>query len=111
MKDTTAAPTPPAPASDAGTAARLAAIDRRLDRGSKKMQEQADAIDAMRSELAANTTITAEVRELLALGRNGLKVLGWLGAVIKWAGGLATASLALYAALYALTHDGRMPPK
>lgn len=109
MTDSTAAPV--ATPVDADTVARLDGIDDRLDRGSRKMQEQADAIDLMRGELAANTVITTEVRELLALGRNGLKVLGWLGSFIKLAGALATAGLALYAAFYALTHDGRMPPK
>jgi hypothetical protein len=90
---------------------RLSAIDHRLDRGAEKMEQHADALTKMAAELKANSETTNEVRELLALGRNGLKVLGWLGSAAKWLSTIATAALAVYGAFYAITHGGQMPPK
>ncbi len=92
-------------------AARLNAIDARLDRGSEKMDQHAQALADMASDLKRNTETTDEVREVLDVGRNGLKVLGWLGGGAKWVGTLATAALAVYGALYAIFHGGQMPPK
>ncbi|QOR55198.1 MAG: hypothetical protein SHS37scaffold296_15 [Burkholderiales phage 68_11] len=111
-------PSPPSPLTPEQTAAIQRAIDKslapinlRLDRGAEKMDAQGDAICAMRAELAANTATTNEVRELLNVGKSGLKVLGWLGAAGKWLGTLATAGVAIYAFLYALGHGGQLPPK
>lgn len=86
----------------------LGNVDRRLDRGSERM-------DDMQAELTANTTVTTEVRDLLATARSGIKVLGWIGNaglwLVKAAGVLATAGMALYAAWYAVTHGGDLPRK
>ena len=89
----------------------LKPIHERLDLGAKKMDAQGEGIGALRQELAANTATTNEVRELLAVGKSGLKVLGWLGSAGKWLGTLATAGVALYAFFYAITHGGQLPPK
>lgn len=55
-------------------------------------------MQAMESELRQNTSITAEVREILAFGRNGLRVLGAIGTAAQWIGKIAAAAAALYAA-------------
>jgi hypothetical protein len=96
--------------------ARLDVIDDRLDRGSVRMWEMQSQIAGLRAdiahqsaELAANTQATQEVRELLALGRNGLKVLGALGAVAKWAGGVAAAVVAIWGLVAQI--KGGLPPK
>lgn len=111
-------PSPPPPLTPEQAAAIQRAIDRslrpiheRLDRGAEKMDAQGEGIGALRQELAANTATTNEVRELLAVGKSGLKVLGWLGLAGKWLGTLATAGVAIYAAIYAVTHNGQLPPK
>ncbi len=85
-------------------AARLQAIDDRLDRGAEKM-------DRLGDELEHNSRTTQEVRELLDMAKSGLRVLGWLGVAGKWLGSLATAGLAIYGLVYALTHGGQLPPK
>lgn len=90
-------------------AERLAPINERLDRGAEKMDAMSSSIGEIRAELASNTITTNEVRELLDVGRNGLKVLGWIGIGAKWAGGVSTAILALWTAFYAATHNGQLP--
>lgn len=81
---------------------QLALIHRRLDRGSERM-------DKMSEELAANTAITEEIRDLMTAARVGFKVLGAFGVFAKWIGMLAGAALAVYTLLYALTHGGATP--
>lgn len=63
----------------------------------------------LEQQLSDNTTITSEVRDLLQAAKAGMKVLGWLGAVAKWCGGVAGACVAIYTAWYAATHGGDLP--
>ncbi len=81
---------------------RLKEIEDRLDRGAANMRE-------FRTELAANTETTNEVRALLETGKSGLKVLGWIGVGAKWAGGIAGAIVALWSLIYVATHNGQLP--
>jgi hypothetical protein len=81
---------------------RLQEIEERLDRGAATMRE-------FRTELAANTETTNEVRELLEAGKNGLKVLGWIGVGAKWIGGMSAALVAVWSLIYAATHNGQLP--
>lgn len=90
---------------------RLAAIDDRLDRGSARM-------DAIERGLRENTVATLEgnrdAREVLELFRavkGGIRVLGWIGGAARWVGFIATAGTAIYAAWYAISHGGQLPPK
>lgn len=80
------------------TEERLAAIEKRLERGSERMA-------AIEMGMAENTRITRDVHELLELGRNGLRVLGYLGVAARWVGGIAAAVAAVFGAWHA-THDG-----
>lgn len=84
------------------TRADLAAIHERLDRGSARM-------DQMQREMAANTDVTVEIRELMAAARVGFKVLGGLGIAAKWVAAIASAAAAVYGLIYAATHGGQMP--
>lgn len=59
--------------------------------------------------LEKNTEVTIAVHDLLGDFKSGFKVLGWLGATIKWAGAIAGAATALYIGLYMLTHGGQTP--
>lgn len=78
-------------------AERLDAVDTRLDRGSDRM-------DDMQAELAANTAVTNEVRELLGAVRSGLKVLGWIGTAVVWTAKLVAALAVAGSAVYAFWH-------
>lgn len=90
---------------------RLRAIDERLDRGALKMDQQAKQLSTMSAELKRNSATTNEVRELLDVGKAGLKVLGWLGAGAKWLAPIATMCVAVYSFWYAVFHGGQLPPK
>ncbi|MDP2323516.1 MAG: hypothetical protein Q8N51_05745 [Gammaproteobacteria bacterium] len=74
----------------------------RLDIGSKRM-------DMLESAMAINTEATMEARDILVAAKGAFKVLGWLGVIAKWAGGIATACIAIYVAFYVITHGGRLP--
>lgn len=74
---------------------QLEAIRRRLDAGDHRMT-------AIERALAENTDITRDIRDAVTAGRVFTKV-------IKWVGVLAVAGSAIYAAVYQLTHSGRLP--
>lgn len=76
------------------TEERLAAIERRLQRGSERMSD-------IEADVAENTAITREVRDLLQLGRNGLRILGALGTGAKWLASLIAACGAAWGVLTA----------
>lgn len=84
-----------------GTRARLASIDSRLDAGSRRMTR-------IEAQLAENTALTRDVRELMEAGRAGLRVLGTLGKLAGWVGKLATAALAIWAFIHAVKNG--VPP-
>ena len=81
---------------------RFEAIEDRLDRGSDRMK-------AIELELRDNTATTKEVRELLELGRNGFKVLGWIGTAARWVAAIAAAAAAVWG-LFHLGDGGGRPP-
>lgn len=74
----------------------------RLDTGSARM-------DALEAAIKVNTDATMEVRDILVAAKGAFKVLSWLGVIAKWVGGLASAGVAVYLAVYVLTHGGRFP--
>ena len=81
----------------------------RLETGSIRMEVMEKNQIDMKRELAANTVITGEIRDLMAAARVGFKVLGGMATAAKWLGILASAALAIYTAFYALTHNGATP--
>lgn len=80
------------------------AINHRLDAGAHRM-------NAMQTELTANTAVTSEVRDILDAAHSGLRVLGGLGKFAAWLGKLAAGAVAIWGAIYALTHGGHPPGK
>jgi hypothetical protein len=56
-----------------------------------------------------NSGILLELSDAFKTARGGFKVLGWLGTVAKWLGGVSAAGMALWGAYYAATHGGKMP--
>lgn len=57
-----------------------------------------------------NAETTQDIKDLIVAARLGFKVLGGLGAIVKWLGVISAGALAIYSALYAATHGG-VPPK
>jgi len=88
----------------------------RLDEHERRLQDGDDRMERIEVALRENTALTRdmagtvlEMRELLELGRNGMKVLNFIGRAAVWAGKVAAACTALAAAWYAFTHGGRPP--
>lgn len=90
--------------------AALGPINERLDRGADKMSGLSTEVNALRGELKANTETTVEVRDLLDVGKGGLRVLGWFGVAAKWITVLATAGVSLMALVHAIKTGGQVPP-
>ena len=73
-------------------------------------------LDAIESAQKANTIATLEgnrdAREMLDIFqavKGGFKVLGWLATAVRWAGWIAGAGAAFYAAWHAVTGGGPKP--
>lgn len=81
---------------------KLDAIHARLNCGDARMTR-------IEARIEENTDLTRDIRNLMDAGRAGLRVLEWLGKAARWAGILATACMAIYVAIYTITHDGRPP--
>lgn len=84
-------------------AAVVMKIEERLDEGSKRM-------NSFETSMKMNNEMTGEIHAMFVAGKGGLKVLGWLGSIVRWLGMIAMAALAIYTAAYALLHGGA-PPK
>jgi len=72
------------------------------------MQAMEAQIKANQDELARNTEVTEEIRDILQMGRAGLRVLGGLGAIAKWLGGIAAAVLSIWG--FVQTIKSGLPP-
>lgn len=66
-----------------------------------------DRLTQLESEMKTNTALTSglqtdvsELLDILTTAKSGLRVLGVLGAVIKWTAGIITAAAAIWAALH-----------
>lgn len=101
-------------ADDQTIADRLGGIEHRLDAGDGRMQALEEGQAALKEAQDKNNEMTADIRELMELGRTGFKILNWIGraftAVAKWVAPIAAAIAAVYAALYAIK-TGHPPPK
>ncbi len=67
-------------------------IERRFTAGSERM----DRIEAM---ILANSVDTAEVLEIIRLGKSFFKVIGHLGSFIKWSAAVGAPMVAFYYAI------------
>lgn len=59
--------------------------------------EMQEKIERMERELKENTSITRELRDILVTVKSGARMLGWVGAAIKWLSGVVAAGIALWA--------------
>ena len=91
------------------TEERLAAIEDRLDTGSRRMELIENELRENTADGRTNNAMTAELLDLFQTAKGGFKVLGGLGVIFKWLGTIAAAAVAIYTALYAITHGGITP--
>lgn len=77
----------------------------KLREGDRRMSSLESSMQELRGQMAANTLITAEgkgeIREVLDILRavkGGLKVIGVIGAVVKWSAAVVVAGVTLYSA-------------
>lgn len=84
-------------------------VDSKLRDGDKRMGALTTEVSALTVEMAKNTEVTTEVRDLVAAFKGGFKVAGWFGTGLKWCAGIAAAIASLYAAWQAIVHGGKLP--
>jgi len=63
-----------------------------------KIEKQDQELAEIRKELAENTSITRELRDILVTVKSGAHMFGWIGSAIKWISGVVAAGVALWAA-------------
>jgi len=63
-----------------------------------KIEKQEQELAEIRKELAESTAIIREMRDILVTVKSGARMLGWVGAAIKWLSGVVAAGVALWAA-------------
>lgn len=91
-------------------------IETRLDNGSERMgrieaelTQQTAQLQRLQQDMQRNTEATEEVRDLLAAAKGAFRALNAIGIVVRWIGSLAAAGVAIWGAVYAITHGGRPP--
>ena len=62
-----------------------------------KIENQEQELAEIRRELAESTAIIREMRDILVTVKSGARMLGWVGAAIKWLSGVVAAGGALWA--------------
>jgi len=65
---------------------------------------------ALEASMVVNTELTREIRDVIAAARLGLRVLGALGTLVRWIGGLAAAALAIWGLVQAMKTGVPPPP-
>lgn len=90
--------------------AALRAIEARLGAGTQRMDALEAAMRANTAMTAGNEALLKEVLDIMTTAKAGFRALGWLGAVVRWVGGLAAAGAALWA-LYQSIRNGTPPPQ
>lgn len=77
----------------------------KLQEGDRRMSGMEASMQELRGQMQSNTLITVEgkgeIREVLDILRavkGGLKVIGVLGSVVKWAAAIVLAGMTLYSA-------------
>lgn len=62
-----------------------------------KIENQEQELAEIRKELAESAAIIREMRDILVTVKSGARMLGWVGAAIKWLSGVVAAGVALWA--------------
>jgi len=64
---------------------------------------------ALEVAFTKNSQTVSEVIKMLEPLTGLFKFIGWIGTVIKWAGAVAAACLAIYSLWYTASHNGDLP--
>ena len=88
---------------------RLDSGDERMERIEADLSRLADHVASLHAELQRNTVTTTEVRDLLDAAKGAFRALDGMGRVLAWVGRIAAAGVAIWGAIYAITHGGRPP--
>lgn len=80
-----------------------------LHEARRRVPEMDARLRDIETELAANTKVTTEVREVLDTFKGGMRMLGWMGIAAKWIAGIAAAIGAVIAIWETLRSGG--PPR
>lgn len=84
-------------------------VNAQMDRMEVDIHRLAGQLAALQDDLRDNSATTAEIRDLLDAARGAFRFLNGVGVVVRWVGGIAGAGLAIWGAVYAITHGGRPP--
>jgi hypothetical protein len=82
--------------------AELQEIHKRLSAGDHRM-------GVMEGQLAENTIVTMEIRDILSAAKVGFRVIGGIGSAAKWIGAVAIAIGAVWGLVWGMLHG--VPPK
>lgn len=61
-----------------------------------ELKKELEEFKGIQIEINRNTAMTQELLDLFQSVRGGFKVLGWLGNLAKWVGGLAAGCYGIY---------------
>jgi hypothetical protein len=78
----------------------------------RRHEEDLPRIERMEATLATNSTVMAEVKEMVSTVtalKGGLKVLGWLGTGAKWLVSIAAVIGLVWFLVQFIAHGGRIP--
>jgi hypothetical protein len=86
----------------------LADVESRMEEKMRaELKAGSDRMDSIEAKLDANCRDTAEVLEILRLGKSFFKMIGHIGAFMKWAAAIAAPVVAVYFAWKTGANDGR----
>jgi len=78
----------------------LVSTEKRLEqRMQSELKAGSERMDRIEAKLDGNCSDTAEVLEILRLGKSFFKVIGYVGAFIKWTAAIAAPIVAIYFAV------------
>ena len=80
-----------------------------MQRIEAELAQQTAQLQRLQQDMQRNTEATEEVRDLLAAAKGAFRALNAIGIVVRWVGGIAGAGVAIWGAVYAITHGGRPP--
>lgn len=86
---------------------KFKAIEARLAAGDLRMGDLQAHLAVVRQELARNSEVTEDIREILAAAKVGLRVLGGIGQAVRWLSIVATACVAIWGAWQAFMHGSK----
>jgi len=76
----------------------ISRIVERLDNGDQRMNSTDAAIERLEQKIDTNSADTAEVLDILRLGRSFFRLAGYFGTFVKWTAGITAAIISAWVA-------------